>query len=105
MSEEFKIEKDIPVKRQQKSLLYRTDEIPFGEMEVGDSVAVPLSKLIYGNEHPDKKETSNALNSISNYLKRRFPNKKFIQRMINGPKYSKSKKPYEQLCIRFWRVE
>lgn len=106
--EEFKIEKGIPLSRPQKSVKYRSDEIPFKDMEVGDSIAVPLRKLIYGNDHPDGKERHNALAAMVLYLKRRFPDKKFIYRTENIFKYSHpvhKKSSYGDICVRFWRMK
>jgi hypothetical protein len=105
MQKEFVIEKNIPIKRQQKSLIYRTDEIPFDKLDVGDSVLVPLSKLIFGNLHPDKRERAKAINAVSSYLKRKFPEKKFIQRIDTDTEFTINKKiTYDKICVRFWRV-
>ena len=104
--EEFVIEKNIPIKRQQKSLLYRTDEIPFDKLDVGDSVLVPLTKLIFKNIHPDRNERNKAVKAISEYLKRKFPEKKFAQRIDNNTKFMiNNKHDYGKICIRFWRVK
>ena len=101
--EEFKIEKGVPIKRQKKSLLYPSDEIPFEKMEVGDSLMVPITKLINGNLHPDKKERQRAVLAITLYLKRTFPDKKFIQRMDRFKLNTKIS--YDKMGIRFWRIK
>ena len=104
--EEFKIEKNVPIKRPQKSLLYPSDEIPFEKMEVGDSIIVPITKLIYGNVHPDKNERFRAINSITAYLRRTFPDRKFVYRMDMGTKFMvNTKVPYDKICVRFWRIK
>lgn len=84
--EEFVITKEVPLTNPRNSLIYRCRDVPFSKLEVNDSIAIPISKMIKGNAHPDKRERKKAIGAFVSYISRQFPDKKFVHRLDGNQK-------------------
>lgn len=94
--EEFVITKEVPVTKPRNSLIYKYRDVPFFKLEVNDSISIPVSKMIKGNTHPDKKERQKAIMAFIAYINRHFTDKKFIHRLDGNQK---------DPILRIWRIK
>lgn len=107
----YLIEKNIPIPTCPHHGVYQYKDVPFDQLEVGDCISIPIKTLIPNNTHPDTKERARALGSMGNYLKRKFPEKKFVYRADKpiktrwGDKRNEGKEHNLNRCVRVWRIK
>jgi hypothetical protein len=100
----YKIEKGVPMPpRGGVSRKYNYELIPFEDMEVGDSVSVPVNELIIGNTHPDRRETMQLCSCLHSRMARLFTDRKYAYR-LDKYVWSVGKKSPPR-CMRIWRIK
>jgi len=108
----YKIEKGVPLPPKRNTGIYAYKDVPFDEMEVNDCVTIPINQLIPDNPHPDTRERLLVLSCMSNYLNKKYPDKKFTYRMDKPPVRSYRfrvdrdavKKATFTRVVRVWRI-
>jgi len=109
----YKIEKGVPLPPKRNTGIYAYKDVPFDEMEVNDCVTIPINQLIPDNPHPDTRERLLVLSCMSNYLNKKYPDKKFTYRIDkpvktrwgrNNPDKEQIKQSNLSRVVRVWRI-